>query len=390
MLLDLFASKTLHDKYQVSFLYRFSRDYQQTVITRVDPRVTAIKVHLFSHENLINSRFIKSLPKTAARALRGFLGITSNNALYDTFNEIKLARIIRKVKPGILHVNNGGWPGARSAFIVCKVGEKYRIPRILHVHSYTGTDQLARRQSRLDQWIRNSSTLICCVSNFIAKNLIEERHQDRRHIRVIGNSAGLNLELYAMNMNLAEPSEPVEKLKVIALGTLLPYKGFQTLLDAVRILLDRGMDISCSIFGSGPYRMELDEQIIRLKIAEYVDIHDFQFDIREPIIDSDVLVQPSLQFESFGLTLVEAMVLGKPVIVSKVGGMPEVIEDGITGLLVSPGNADQLAEALTFMLFNISSMREMGRKGQERYWSRYSFDLFVSQVMELYSELESP
>ncbi len=100
--------------------------------------------------------------------------------------------------------------------------------------------------------------------------------------------------------------------------------------------------------------------------------------------EADILVLPSL-FEPFGIVLLEAMATGLPVVASRVGGVPEVMEDGKTGFLVQPGNARALAEALDLLLSDPALRRRMGRAGRIRA-AEYSWDRILPQVLDVYHE----
>ena len=99
---------------------------------------------------------------------------------------------------------------------------------------------------------------------------------------------------------------------------------------------------------------------------------------------ADLLVLPSL-FEPFGIVLLEAMAAGLPVIASRVGGIPEVVADGVTGLLVEPGNASELASAVLRFAESPSLRARMGSRGRERVRS-YSWEVLVPRILAVYRE----
>ena len=100
----------------------------------------------------------------------------------------------------------------------------------------------------------------------------------------------------------------------------------------------------------------------------------------------DFFVLPSLD-EGLGRSMVEAMAAGKPVVASRVGGIPEAVEDGKTGILVPPGDARALASALTVMMDNPEKALEMGRRGRERAEKLFDEERMVDSICALYREL---
>jgi glycosyltransferase involved in cell wall biosynthesis len=99
-----------------------------------------------------------------------------------------------------------------------------------------------------------------------------------------------------------------------------------------------------------------------------------------------VFVMPSY-YETFGISVIEAMAFGLPVVAANVGGLPEVVEDGVTGILVPPKDSDSLAEALVRLLRDPDLCTRMGRAGRERVRSEFTVDRIVSQTLNVYQSV---
>jgi glycosyltransferase involved in cell wall biosynthesis len=104
---------------------------------------------------------------------------------------------------------------------------------------------------------------------------------------------------------------------------------------------------------------------------------------------SDVVVVPSIEPEPFGLVAAEAMAAGLPVIASRIGGLPEIVDDHRTGLLVDPGDADSLLAAMRKLSASSSRRAEMGRQGRECFERRFRVDRYVEEITLVYEELLS-
>jgi glycosyltransferase involved in cell wall biosynthesis len=100
----------------------------------------------------------------------------------------------------------------------------------------------------------------------------------------------------------------------------------------------------------------------------------------------DLYVHPSLK-EAFGLAVVEAMAMGKAVVATTTGGLPEVVAQGETGLLVPPGDVESLAAAVVSLLEDRVQREQMGRSGKARAQDRFSLDASVAQMEQLYGEI---
>jgi glycosyltransferase involved in cell wall biosynthesis len=163
------------------------------------------------------------------------------------------------------------------------------------------------------------------------------------------------------------------------------------LLDALKPLADQGKQFSCLIVGGGGSSSEekialLKGQAASLGLTSRIVLTGLRDDIPEILSLIDIFVLPSLD-EGLGRSLVEAMAAGKPVVASRVGGIPEAVEDGTTGILVPPGDAQALAEALSFMLEHPAQTTEMGRRGRERAARLFDEERMVDRICSLYREL---
>jgi glycosyltransferase involved in cell wall biosynthesis len=176
-----------------------------------------------------------------------------------------------------------------------------------------------------------------------------------------------------------------------SVARLSDRKGMPFLLDALKLLMDEGRRFSCLIVGGGGSSSEEKIALLKQKAASqeltprlvFTGLRD---DIPEILSLFDFFVLPSLD-EGLGRSLVEAMAAGKPAVASRVGGIPVAVEDGKTGILVPPGDAQALAKALSFMLGNPEKSLEMGRRGRERAEKLFDEERMVDSICSLYREL---
>jgi glycosyltransferase involved in cell wall biosynthesis len=168
-------------------------------------------------------------------------------------------------------------------------------------------------------------------------------------------------------------------------------KGMSFLLDALKLLMDEGRRFSCLIVGGGGSSSEEKIGLLKQKAASQgltprLVFTGLRGDIPEILSLFDFFVLPSLD-EGLGRSLVEAMTAGKPVVASRVGGIPEAVEDGKTGILVPPRDAHALAGALSVMLDNPEKALEMGRRGRERAEKLFDEERMVDSICSLYQEM---
>jgi glycosyltransferase involved in cell wall biosynthesis len=145
-------------------------------------------------------------------------------------------------------------------------------------------------------------------------------------------------------------------------------------------------DAKLVIVGEGYLYDELFRMVDTNGLRESVLFTGFQMDVSEIIATFDVAVLPSF-FEGMGRVILEAMAMEKPVVASRVGGIPDLIDEGINGLLVGPGDVKELAHALEKVLRDKGLARKMGREGRKRIQAQFSAEIMVRSIENLYREL---
>jgi glycosyltransferase involved in cell wall biosynthesis len=142
------------------------------------------------------------------------------------------------------------------------------------------------------------------------------------------------------------------------------------------------------IVGEGYLQEELVTLVHRLGLRDSVIFTGFQADVFQIIATFDVAVLPSF-FEGMGRVLLEAMAMEKPVVASRVGGIPDLVEDGINGFLVSPGNIRELKEGLLKVLRDKKLARKLGQKGRKKTTEGFSAEIMVQSIDRIYRNLLS-
>ena len=166
---------------------------------------------------------------------------------------------------------------------------------------------------------------------------------------------------------------------------LEPEKGHPTLLEAWPKVLRAVPDAYLLIVGEGSRRDALEAQARELRIAHRVVFTGRRDDVPAVTAALDVAVLPSYR-EAQGMVILEAMALSRPVVASNVGGIPEMIEDGVTGLLVPPRDADALAAAIVKLLKNHPLADTLGRAGHDMVHDRFCIELMVGAIASIYDE----
>jgi glycosyltransferase involved in cell wall biosynthesis len=171
-----------------------------------------------------------------------------------------------------------------------------------------------------------------------------------------------------------------------AISRLAWKKGIRHLIEATPYILESAPDAHVVIAGDGPLRAELEANADALGVRDRVLFLGSRADTIELMAAFDVFVLPSV-VEGMSNALLEAMAVGRPVVVTDVGGNPEVVVDGETGLVVPPADPHQLAASIVKLLEAPELAAEMGAAGRRRVLEHYQIDVMTRRIEELYEEL---
>ncbi|HTB98133.1 MAG TPA: glycosyltransferase family 4 protein [Terracidiphilus sp.] len=167
---------------------------------------------------------------------------------------------------------------------------------------------------------------------------------------------------------------------------LEPIKGITHLLKAFAVLASERADVRLEIAGAGSLRASLEEESRRLAVADRVRFLGWRDDLPAVMAGWDIFVLPSLD-EGFGVSALEAMAAGLPVVASAVGGLCELVANGESGFLVSPASPGQIALRLRELIENALQREAMGTAGRERAQREFSLARMIDQTFDVYSRL---
>lgn len=167
-------------------------------------------------------------------------------------------------------------------------------------------------------------------------------------------------------------------------------KGHRFLLEAAALLKEQGLRLTYRFAGEGSERESLQRIAYRLGLRDEVLFLGFVSDIPTFLSSVDIFVLPSL-YEGLGIAVLEAMAAGKPVVASRTGGIPELVIDRVTGLLVPPKDPGALARAILHLVSQAGLGRRMGDKGREQVLERFTMEQMAKKNEDYYYELrEAP
>jgi len=289
----------------------------------------------------------------------------------DPVTLLRLARRLRRERVAVLHTHL-----STASLIGSLAARLAHVPVVATVHGLNTRTCFMHAQR------------IIAVSHAVRRHLAAQGVPETR-IRVIYN--GVNL---GDHRDPPDPHPLRQRLGVArgdaligTVGRLSPEKGQVHLIEAAAILRARDrLPVRVLLVGDGRERPALAQAARRRGLGDHVIFAGFQRDATSYEAAMDIFCLPSIR-EGLSLSALEAMALRKPVVASRVGGTPEVVADGVSGLLVEPANPEALAAALARLLRDHDLARRMGEAGRRRVESIFDLERVVDEVEGVYHEL---
>ncbi len=226
--------------------------------------------------------------------------------------------------------------------------------------------------------ISGKADAIICVSENI-KNYIVKLYPNKK-ILVIPS-----------DIIVTRVSEKVDELKsdLLYVGALGRYKGCEYLIEAMKYISQEFSNCKLRIVGDGPKRNEYELLSMSMKLEKNISFEGFVAHSKLPGYYSStrIVIFPSIVPETFGRIAAEAMAMGKPVIATLTGGVPEIVRHGENGLIVRPKNAKEIADAAIYLLKNETVADKMGKNGQKYVEEKYSPSIIGKKYFNLYVSL---
>ena len=280
----------------------------------------------------------------------------------------RVLRVVRRARPSILHTHlvhadASGLPAGKLA----------RVPELMSTKHGFNTFRERRAFALADRTLARLVDVHIAISAGLARYLAETEGFDAAEFEIVhyGIEAG------------DEPGPPPVEPRLICVGRLVPIKGHETLLRAFAEARRVVPELELGLAGEGPLRTGLEELSRELDLEPHVRFLGRVSPIAPAYERAALVVVPSLG-EGFGMTALEAAERGRAVIASDIGGLPEIVEDRRTGLLVPPGDPDAFAAAIVELAANGALASEMGRAARERALREFSLDRCADRIDALY------
>jgi glycosyltransferase involved in cell wall biosynthesis len=264
------------------------------------------------------------------------------------------------------------------------------LPVVSVSRGWTGENARVRLYEAMDRFHLRWMDQVVCVSEAQARKA-RRTGVRRDRVRVIYNAVDPErfYDIDALyRVKLLRCFKTVPTRIVGAAGRLSPEKGFDVLIEAARSVVKNDPSVGFVVFGDGACRDKLVRQIRAAGLAGTFALGGFRADLDRFLPFFDLLALPSYT-EGMPNVVLEAFAAGVPVVSTAVGGAPEVVEEGISGFLVPPGDPDALAGRIGDALQSEDRLRDMGMQGRQRVHDHFTFAAQARQYRRLFQELKS-
>lgn len=292
----------------------------------------------------------------------------------------RLSRILSRERPEIVHAHDPH--GVAMAAVAMSMNT--RGPEPVLVASRRVDFHLKRHA--FSRWKYRQVRCFLCASDAIRRMLI---HDGVEADRVVTVHEGIDLAhidaVPAADIHSALWL-PHQAPVVVNIGALVPHKGQAHLIDAAALVVPQVPDARFVVLGDGELRPALEQQIRHRHLEKHVLLAGFRPDVLSLLKTADVFVMSSVT-EGLGTSLLDAMACRRPIVATRAGGIPEVVVDGETGLLVPPRDARAMAAALVRLLTDERLRRQIAEAGRARVEARFTVERMVQQTLDVYARV---
>lgn len=301
----------------------------------------------------------------------------------------RLIRLIRRIRPEILHTHTA------KAGVVGRLAAWFTgVPVVVHTfHGHVFQGYFSPLKTRvfvgLERWLAGRTDRILTVSETVRTDLLNLEIGTPERVRVI--PLGLDLEPYlgceclSGQLRLELGLSPDDFLVGIV-ARLVPIKAHEVFLEAAARLSRQWPRTRFLVVGDGECRPRLQRLAKQLSLADRVLFLGWRRDLHRVYADLDVVALTSKN-EGLPVSLIEAMAAARPVVATRVGGVPDLVENGVTGLLVPRDDPESMAGAMGSLLQNPGRRKTMGQKGRARVQPAFGAQRLLRDMDRLYVEL---
>lgn len=378
------------NRYMIDLINALSNEYNKRLIVsnnggiffedinRLDSKVECKTTFFLSEKSVAFSQASTSLIK---RRLN-YLILLMSFPLFFLCNVIIFVFFLLQNKPSQIVCCNGGYPGARSCLAMCIAGKILRIPVVLSIVSMPvpRVSYIRQYEQIIDKMLWKSVSIVIVNAKSIKVALRDLRGLAEKRVEIIFNG------VCDKRRHFSQRAE-TKKFVIGCVARMDVSKGVLFLLEAFAVLSKTYDHLSLMLVGKGDASITLEKRVEELGLQKSVKLLGYyDGDIYELINRFDVYVFPSL-WEGLPYSLIEALCSSCAIVATNVGGIPEIITDGIDGLLIAPGSDTAIIDALKKLINNPHLCKKLSKNARRRFENELALHYMYNRAKEVFSSL---
>jgi len=292
----------------------------------------------------------------------------------------RLARLVKRLRPEVVHAHDAH--GVAMASLALSLGGAAQSPVLVASRRV----DFHLRQNSFSRWKHRQVDCFICASEAIRQMLVADGVPAERTVTV---HEGIDID----HVRAAPPVSvheafwlPHNAPVVGNIAALVPHKGQRHLIEAARLVVQRMPDVRFLILGEGELREMLERQVREYRLEKHVFLPGFRTDVLGCLKSFDLFAMSSVT-EGLGTALLDAMACGKAIVATRTGGIPEVVDDGVTGKLVGPRDHAAMAQAILELLNDHAGRERMGDAGRARVEASFTVERMIAGTAAVYARL---
>jgi glycosyltransferase involved in cell wall biosynthesis len=337
--------------------------------------LTVLGLRALGHRSMLVAHAAGELRQRAREGLE-LVPLTPKTEM-DLSAAWRLSRLVKQLRPDVVHAHDPH--GVAMAALALSMSTQLDKPPLVAARRV----DFHMKDNALSRWKYRQVDCFICASGAIRRMVVADGVPQARVVTVHeGIDLGHVAAAPAANLH-AELWLPHHAPIVGNVAALVPHKGQRHLIEAAAIVVTRVPDARFVIAGEGELRPALERQIKDHHLEKHVFLAGFRPDVLSVHKAFDVFAMSSVT-EGLGTSLLDAMACGKPIVATTAGGIPEIVKDGTTGLLVPPRDHEAMAEAIVRLLADADARRAMGAAGEARVREHFSAERMVQDTLAVY------
>jgi glycosyltransferase involved in cell wall biosynthesis len=292
----------------------------------------------------------------------------------------RLSRLVKRLRPEVVHAHDAH--GVAMASLALSLGGAAQSPVLVASRRV----DFHLRQNSFSRWKHRQVDCFVCASEAIRQMLVADGVPAERTVTV---HEGIDIDHVraAPAVNVHEAFWLPHNAPVVGnIAALVPHKGQRHLIEAARLVVQRMPDVRFLILGEGELREMLERQVREYRLEKHVFLPGFRTDVLGCLKSFDLFAMSSVT-EGLGTALLDAMACGKAIVATRTGGIPEVVDDGVTGKLVAPRDHAAMAQATLELLDDHAGRARMGDAGRARVEARFTVERMIAGTAAVYARL---